>query len=143
MSETPIYDQLRGERINADVPATRADPQRVGRPGERCLPSGAARVSTAFDRPPGTGAGLAANRPAAVAALVTENAAPRVEPATGTRLGGQTYPVGQLAGYDRETAAVWGPRAALPPTIHARKAQPQRGSGSDARHRPQPDHCQQ
>jgi hypothetical protein len=31
MGQTPIYDQLRGERINADVPATGADPQLVGR----------------------------------------------------------------------------------------------------------------
>ncbi|MDT7595928.1 MAG: hypothetical protein QOJ06_1474, partial [Pseudonocardiales bacterium] len=28
----PIYDRLRGERINADVPATGADPQLVGHP---------------------------------------------------------------------------------------------------------------
>jgi hypothetical protein len=27
MSQTPIYDQLRRERINADVPAAEADPE--------------------------------------------------------------------------------------------------------------------
>jgi hypothetical protein len=32
MGQTPIYDPLRGERINADVPATGADPQLVGHP---------------------------------------------------------------------------------------------------------------
>jgi hypothetical protein len=29
MEETPIYDQVRDERINADVPASGAGPQRA------------------------------------------------------------------------------------------------------------------
>ncbi len=33
MGHTPIYDQLRGERINAEVPATGADPQPLNHPG--------------------------------------------------------------------------------------------------------------
>jgi hypothetical protein len=33
VSQTPTYDQLRGERINADVPAGEADPHPVSRPG--------------------------------------------------------------------------------------------------------------
>ncbi|MBV9163413.1 MAG: hypothetical protein JO281_18085 [Pseudonocardiales bacterium] len=50
MSQTPIYDQLRGERINAEVPATETDPQGVNCPKERRLPAGAA--SAADSRPP-------------------------------------------------------------------------------------------
>lgn len=34
MGQTPIYDQLRGERINADVPALVAVPEIVDRPGK-------------------------------------------------------------------------------------------------------------
>jgi hypothetical protein len=33
VSQTPTYDQLRGERINADVPASEANPQLTDRPG--------------------------------------------------------------------------------------------------------------
>lgn len=34
VSQTPTYDQLRGERINADVPAGEPDPRSVDRPGK-------------------------------------------------------------------------------------------------------------
>jgi hypothetical protein len=37
MGQTPIYDQLRGERINAEVPATGADLQRADHPGKHHL----------------------------------------------------------------------------------------------------------
>jgi hypothetical protein len=37
VSHTPTYDQLRGERINADVPAGEAEPQPVDRPGRHRL----------------------------------------------------------------------------------------------------------
>lgn len=40
VSQTPIYDQLRGERINADVPASDADPQPARQPGECRYPAG-------------------------------------------------------------------------------------------------------
>ena len=38
VSQTPTYDQLRGERINADVPAGEADPHPVDRPGKHRIP---------------------------------------------------------------------------------------------------------
>jgi hypothetical protein len=38
VSLTPTYDQLRGERINADVPASETDPQPVDRPGRHRIP---------------------------------------------------------------------------------------------------------
>lgn len=37
VSHTPTYDQLRGERINADVPASEADPHQVDPPGKHRL----------------------------------------------------------------------------------------------------------
>ncbi|MDQ3900260.1 MAG: hypothetical protein M3319_07355, partial [Actinomycetota bacterium] len=48
MSETPIYDQLRGERINADVPADGTGRQRVGHHGQH-------RAPAAVSGPPVTG----------------------------------------------------------------------------------------
>lgn len=45
VSQTPAYDQLRGERINADAPASDADPQ-IDHPGKHRL----------RDDPPGAGA---------------------------------------------------------------------------------------
>lgn len=38
VTQTPTYDQLRGERINADVPASETDPQPVDRPGRHRIP---------------------------------------------------------------------------------------------------------
>jgi hypothetical protein len=50
VSLTPIYDQLRGERINADLPASGSEP----RPAQRRGSSGAAaEVAPLFGRPPG------------------------------------------------------------------------------------------
>jgi hypothetical protein len=55
VSQTPIYDQLRGERINADVPAPKVGPE-TNRPRRTRLYApdarGAAEMST---RPPGPG----------------------------------------------------------------------------------------
>jgi len=62
VSQTPIYDQLRGERINADVPAPGAGPQRVGYTGQHRRLDGAAGTGTVFGRPLGAGAELAANQ---------------------------------------------------------------------------------
>jgi hypothetical protein len=51
MSQTPIYDQLRGERIGADVPASAAggtDPQRSARLGKHHLPAEAPAAGSGF-----------------------------------------------------------------------------------------------
>lgn len=40
VSQTPIYDQLRGERIAADVPVTGAEPQQVDHPGKHRFRTG-------------------------------------------------------------------------------------------------------
>lgn len=59
VSDSPIYDQLRGERINADVPASGADAQPGDNPGKHRLLAGGPGPAT-FARSPAA----KANRPA-------------------------------------------------------------------------------
>jgi hypothetical protein len=80
VSQTPTYDQLRGERINADVPASEADPQ-VDHPGKHRLREDAPTV-VVDGSPPGPVADLVEDwswfgtrEPVQVAPA---NAAPRV-----------------------------------------------------------------
>jgi hypothetical protein len=61
MSQTPIYDQLRGERINADVPTPGVDLQQVDHAGQDRGPADATSAAPVFARPPWPGANLAAN----------------------------------------------------------------------------------
>lgn len=109
MGRTPIYDQLRGERINADVPAAEADPQGVGRRGRHHVlvvaPGPAAVV-----RPPGPSTGLDGNRHHLL----------------------ETYPAVQPAGDGERAVAVWGPRAALSLAAHVRQTPAQAASSSPA-----------
>jgi hypothetical protein len=58
MGETPIYDQVRGERINADVPASGADPHRAEDHGKHRLPPDTPIPAAVFG-PPGPGDDLA------------------------------------------------------------------------------------
>jgi hypothetical protein len=58
VSHTPTYDQLRGERINADVPASETDPQ-VDQPGRHHLREDPAAVAAVGGSSPGPGADLA------------------------------------------------------------------------------------
>src|SRR4051812_13649230 len=51
VSETPIYDQLRGERLNADVPAGGAGRQLVSHRGQHHLPAEAPGRPEAIGRP--------------------------------------------------------------------------------------------
>ena len=98
MGETPIYDQVRGERIHADVPASRADPQWAGFPGKhRMRPD--TLVPAAVFGPSGPGDGLA----------------PNYHRRAGTYLSGRPAADGQQA------SRVWGPRATLPPEAHTRQ----------------------
>jgi hypothetical protein len=61
MSQTPIYDQLRGERTNADVPTPGVDPQQVDHTGQDRVLADTASAAAVFARPPWPGANLAAN----------------------------------------------------------------------------------
>ncbi|MDQ2790945.1 MAG: hypothetical protein M3Y73_15015 [Actinomycetota bacterium] len=60
MSQTPIYDQIRGERINADLPAAGSEPPPVDPPDQPRFPVGGAGPAV-FARPPETGADRAAD----------------------------------------------------------------------------------
>ena len=88
MGQTPIYEQLRGERINVEVPATGADPQRVDHPGKHRLLA-VAPVPAAVFEPPASGTDLDGNQHHLV----------------------PTSPAGQPAGDGQWAVAVGGPRA--------------------------------
>ncbi|MFY9806665.1 MAG: hypothetical protein WCB57_18370 [Pseudonocardiaceae bacterium] len=60
MSQTPIYDQIRGERINADLPAAGSEPAPVAPSAEPRFPAGAAGPAV-FTRPPEGGVDRAAD----------------------------------------------------------------------------------
>jgi hypothetical protein len=55
VSETPIYDQLRGERLNADVPASGAGGQLTSHCGQHHLPAEALGRPEAIGRPAWSG----------------------------------------------------------------------------------------
>jgi len=60
VSQTPIYDQIRGERINADLPAAGSEPPPVDPPDKGRFPVGAAGPEV-FARPPDVAADRAAD----------------------------------------------------------------------------------
>ena len=109
MGRTPIYDQLRGERINADVPAADADPQVIGRRGRHHVLVVAPGPTAVFG-PPGPSTCLDGNRHHLL----------------------EPYPAGQPAGDEVRAVAVWGPRAALSLAAHARQAPAHDASSSPA-----------
>ena len=97
MRETPIYEQLRGERINADVPSSETGSSLVGRPGRhRLVPDTTGSVAAC--RPPGPGADF----------VVHQHALPGI---------GVQPPGGPL-----RTAALRGPRAPVPRPARAGQA---------------------
>jgi hypothetical protein len=58
VSHTPTYDQLRGERLDADVPASEADPTQVDPPGKHRLRDDAPAAAAVGGFSPGPGADL-------------------------------------------------------------------------------------
>ena len=62
VSDTPIYDQLRGERINADVPADGTGRQRVGHHGHHRAPAAAPGGPAVTGRPAASGFDPVANQ---------------------------------------------------------------------------------
>jgi hypothetical protein len=111
--EIPIYDQLRGERINADVPASGDDSPRGAHPGKHRLLADASVPAAVFGpRDPG------ADRAASQAA--NQHDPVGVDPAD------------QPPGDGQRVAAGRGPRAALPPPAHPRQAPPHAASSPPA-----------
>jgi hypothetical protein len=135
VSPTPIYDQLRGERINADVPATGTEPQQVGHLGKHRQSTDGSDPAGVLGRSPEAGVDLdvglcwfAAAEPAMQAAV---NATWRAESARETRPCERTYPASQPAG-SGETPAGRESQVAAPSTVHARQEQAQLSSGRRA-----------
>jgi hypothetical protein len=134
VTPTPIYDQLRGERINAEVPATRADPHRLDHPdGHRLAPTVPTAPAVAFSRSPLAGTDRAtswswftATTPAAQPAI---NPTAPAEPGRETPPHKRTHSTSQPTGRDQETSVTWGPRAVPPPAVHARHQRAQPASG--------------
>jgi hypothetical protein len=108
MGQTPIYDQLRGERINADVPPAGTDPQLVGHPGEHPLLTGAPVPAAVFG--PGPATDLDANQH-------------HLMPPS---------PASQPAGDGQRADAVWGPRAGRSLVAPVRQAPAHAASSSPA-----------
>ena len=63
MSQTPTYDQVRGERINADVPASEGNQHELDYLGKHRLQSDAPIVTAVCDSSPGPGADLVEDWP--------------------------------------------------------------------------------
>ena len=108
MGQTPIYDQLRGERINVDVPPTGTDSQLVGHPSEHPVLAGAPVPAAVFG--PGPATDLDANRH-------------HLMPPS---------PASQPAGDGPRAVAVWGPRAAGSLVAPVRQAPAHAASSSPA-----------
>jgi hypothetical protein len=99
MGQTPIYDQVRGERINADVPTSGAGPHWADDHGKhRLLPE--TPVPAVVFGPPSLGDDFASHR----------------------HRRAWTYAAGWPAADGQRAASVWGPRAALLPEAHMRQA---------------------
>jgi hypothetical protein len=96
---TPIYDQVRGERLNADVPPCGTDPPRADYHSKhRLIPD--TPVPAGVSGPPGPGDGFVPNH----------------------HRRAWTYPAGLPVPDGQPAATAWGPRAALPPEAHTRQA---------------------
>jgi hypothetical protein len=114
---TPIYDQLRGERINAEIPAS--DPT---------------AAESTFRRSPRAATGrtpswswFTAPDPAVQPAINTTGSA---DPLREAPPRGQTHSTSQPTGRDHGTSsATWGPRA-VPPPAHARHERVPPASGA-------------
>jgi hypothetical protein len=143
VTPTPIYDQLRGERINAEVPATGADPHRLDHPdGHRLATTVLTAPAVAFSRSPLAGTDRAtswswftATTPAAQPAI---NPTAPAEPGRETPPDKRTHSTSQPTGRGQETSVTWGPRSVPPPAVHARHKRAQlaggpRGAGQGSR----------
>jgi hypothetical protein len=133
VSQTPTYDQLRGERINADVRASEADPHPLEHPGRHrlrddtptaatvCGPFGPRDDFTEAWSWFGTGESGRAE-PA--------NATRPAHSLSGTHRREDTTVVHQQPGSDQWRVSEQAPRALLPPPAHARDRRQHGGVGA-------------
>lgn len=149
VSQTPTYDQLRGERINADVPPSEVHPPRLDQPGKHdplnapdVLAHGQSReteaeLATAWswfesvDAGPSGRHHLSSEVLAAVEVRDPAPALPECHPRFGP---GQAEKVSSVSGTGRDespTPLVSGLPGAVPPVAHARHT-PAHGGGSFA-----------
>lgn len=154
VSPTPIYEQLRGERINADVPVCNAEPQRVAHPTSHRLwdtESGpAVAVAEPVSEPGDSAAAWSWFAPADQSAPGARRAAWRAQSEHEGRRHRRRRSAEQSAGEGAEgpagnggdnRAGQWAPGPALPPPTHARHGhaqaaddplEPEHDSGSGA-----------
>ena len=137
VSHTPTYDQLRGERINAGVPASEADPYQVGHPAKHRRRDDAPAAAAVGGFSPEPGADLAegwswfgTGQPVRVGPANTTRPA---HCSAGTHRRGQTPAADQQAACGQQQPSVQALRALLPPPAHARAGQQQTvGASRDA-----------
>ncbi len=127
VSHTPTYDQLRGERINADVPASEADPHQVDPPGKHRLRDDAPAAAAVGGSSRGPGTDLAQDRswfgtpePVRAGRATTTRS---VHSLAGTHRREQTPAADQQAGGAQQQPPEQAPHALLPPPAHARDGQ--------------------
>jgi hypothetical protein len=149
VSQTPTYDQLRGERINADVPPSEVDPTRLEQPGRHhpldapgLLAPGPARDAAApqattwswFESVEGKTSGKHHFWSEVSGATEVSDPSP-ASPACRSRLRmGQAENAGAASATECDESLRPSPPglpAALPPVAHARHT-PSHGSGSSA-----------
>jgi hypothetical protein len=149
VSQTPTYDQLRGERINAEVPPSEYDLPRVGQPGKHGPADDAARVlasgqapeaasdlqpAWSWFEPTDTGAtGRHHPRGAVPGAAELRDRTPgygMVEPESAGSRNAIRRPestTGKRLRGETQAPPPAAPQAALPPVAHARHASPHDG----------------
>lgn len=129
VSQTPTYDQLRGERINADVPASEADPHQVDHPGKHRLRDDAPAAAAVGGSSPVPGADLAEGWPwfgtREPARAGSANAPGSAHLLAATHRGGQAPAADQQAGCGQQPSEQV-PRMLVPPPAHARDRQQHR-----------------
>jgi hypothetical protein len=122
-----MYDQLRGERINADVPVSEVDPASLDRPGRHRLRDDTPAAAAVCGPPLGPGTDRAEGWPwlgtgePGRADLV--NATRAASCLAGTHCRGHTPAVDQRPGADHRGVLELALRALLPPPVHTRDSQ--------------------
>jgi hypothetical protein len=146
VSQTPTYDQLRGERINADVPPSEVDPDQPGRhpldkpglPAPGPAPEAAAARATAwswFESVEDNASGkhhLWSEVAGAAEVSEPSPASPACRSRSRMSQAEKARPVNAIERHESLTPPPPGPPAALPPVAHARHTPPHGADNSAA-----------